>query len=124
MLARNLAGYIFISAMFSDVNGIMTVIAQNAENLQSLSYSRKFETEADTEGLKLMLQNKVNPLGMLSLFQRIKDDEKALPSFLSTHPVTDERIKVIKKLIKTSHYTDNNDNKLINAFKAINKNVQ
>lgn len=124
MLARNLAGYIFISAMFSDVNGIMTVIAQNAENLQSLSYSRKFETEADTEGFKLMLQNKVNPQGMLSLFQRIKDDEKALPSFLSTHPVTDERIKVIKELIKTTHYTDNNDNKLINAFKAIYKNVQ
>lgn len=119
MLARNLAGYIFISAMFSDVNGIMTVIAQNAENLQSLSYSRKFETEADTEGLKLMIINNVNPKGMVSLFQRIKEDDKALPSFLSTHPVTDERIKVITEMIKTSYYVDKENIKLNNAFKAI-----
>jgi len=124
MLARNLAGYIFISAMFSDVNGIMTVIAQNAENLQTLTYSRKFETEADTEGLKQMIINNINPNGMVSLFQRIKDDEKALPSFLSTHPVTDERIKVIKELIKTSHYTDNKDIKLIKIFFTLQKSLQ
>jgi Zn-dependent protease with chaperone function len=119
MLARNLAGYIFISAMFSDVNGIMTVIAQNAENLQSLSYSRKFETEADTEGLKLMIIKNVNPKGMVSLFQRIKEDDKVLPSFLSTHPVTDERIKVITEMIKTSYYADKENIRLKNTFKAI-----
>lgn len=115
MLSRNLAGYIFISAMFSDVNGIMTVIAQNAENLQALSYSRKFENEADTQGLNLVIRNKVNPRGMVSLFQRIKKEEKVLPAFLSTHPVTEDRINAISVQLHaiTSKTIERNDLNLI-----------
>ena len=116
MLARNLAGYIFISAMFSDVNGIMTIIAENAENLNALSYSRKFENEADSEGLQLMLNNHVNARGMLNLFQRIKSDEKALPSFLSTHPVTDERIAQISKQINKSKLKSKQNQELKQIF--------
>ncbi|MFZ4583498.1 MAG: M48 family metallopeptidase [Paludibacter sp.] len=119
MLARNLAGYIFISAMFSDVNGIMTVIAENAENLNALSYSRKFENEADREGLQLMFNNHVNARGMLNLFQRIKSDEKALPSFLSTHPVTDERMAEISKQINNSKANPKQNQELKQIFNKI-----
>jgi Zn-dependent protease with chaperone function len=110
MLARNLAGYIFISAMFSDVNGIMSIIAENAENLQSLSYSRKFEDEADAEGVLLMMHNNIDPHGMITLFSRLKEEKNVLPTFLSTHPVTIDRIQSIRVLIGNSKYK-NLDNK-------------
>jgi predicted Zn-dependent protease len=105
--------------MFSDVNGIMTIIAENAESLNALSYSRKFENEADSDGLQLMLNNNVNARGMLNLFQRIKTDEKALPSFLSTHPVTDERIAQISKQINNSKANPKQNQELKQIFNKI-----
>jgi len=105
MLCRNLSGYIFISVMFSDVNGIMAVVADNARNLESLSYSRQFEKEADEDGTQLMIKNNINPQGMTTLFTRLKTEEKVIvPAFISTHPMTDERIKYINKLIQQHSY--------------------
>ena len=49
ILTRNLAGYMMISLVFSDLNGIMSVLAENAQQLRSLSYSREFEEEADEQ---------------------------------------------------------------------------
>jgi len=43
---------------------------------------------------------------------------------LSTHPVTDERIKVIKAQIKSSQYVEIENIKLKNAFHAIQERNQ
>jgi len=105
MLCRNLSGYIFISVMLSDVNGVMAVIADNAHNLQSLSYSRKFEQEADEQGTQLMISNNINPLGMTLLFSRLKSQDKGtVPAFISTHPMTNNRIDDINNLIKQTKH--------------------
>jgi len=105
MLCRNLAGYIFISAVLSDVNGIMAVIGDNVHNLQSLSYSRQFEQQADEEGTLMMIQSQINPRGMTDLFTRLQTDEKViLPTFISSHPITTDRIKTIHKLIQQKTY--------------------
>ena len=53
-LFRSLGTYFVISLVLSDVNGIMAVLLQNADNLKSLSYSRKLEQEADEKGMTLM----------------------------------------------------------------------
>jgi beta-barrel assembly-enhancing protease len=101
MLCRNLSGYIFISVVLTDVNGIMAIIADNARNLESLSFSRQFEQEADVQGTELMIQNGINPKGMTTLFTRLKSEEKVLvPTFISSHPMTDDRIKYINELIR------------------------
>ena len=110
MLCRNLSGYIFISAVLSDVNGIMAVIGDNVHNLQSLSYSRQFEQQADEQGTNLMILNGINPKGMTDLFTRLQSNEKVVvPAFISSHPITTDRIVHIKKLINRSpqHYTFN-----------------
>ena len=110
MLCRNLSGYIFISAVLSDVNGIMAVIGDNVHNLQSLSYSRQFEQQADEQGTNLMILNGINPKGMTDLFTRLQSSEKVVvPAFISSHPITTDRIVHIKKLINRSpqHYTFN-----------------
>jgi len=110
MLCRNLSGYLFISAVLSDVNGIMAIIGDNVHNLQSLSYSRQFERQADEQGTQLMILNGINPNGMIDLFARLKSSETVvMPGFISSHPITTDRIVDINRLIlRTPHpYTFN-----------------
>ena len=105
MLCRNLAGYLLISLVFSDVNGIMAVLADNAQQLHSLSYSRKFENESDEQGLKILMNNHIDPNGMVQLFELIEKEEKiAIPKIISTHPLTKERKENMLKTIEESEY--------------------
>lgn len=122
MLARNVSGYIFISAIFSDVNGIMAVISDNANSLQSLSYSRRFEREADSEGFRLMISNYVNPEGMVWLFQRLQKEDQLVPEFISTHPMTEKRISEIKKMQGIYKYAIKESKKLSDLFQQIKEN--
>ncbi len=105
ILSRNLAGYLLISLIFSDVNGIMAILADNAQQLHSLSYSRKFEREADEQGLKILMNNHINPNGMVELFALIEREEKiAVPKIISTHPLTKERKENMQEIITNSVY--------------------
>ena len=117
MLCRNLSGYLFISAVLSDVNGIMAIIGDNVHNLQSLSYSRQFEREADEQGTDLMMLNGINPKGMTDLFTRLKSSEKvSIPAFISSHPITTDRIETINRLIKTTPHQFKPNPKLEELF--------
>lgn len=117
MLCRNLSGYIFLSALISDVNGIMSVIADNAHNLNSLSYSRKHEKEADIGGTDMLIKNNIDPKGMIRLFERLKDDKYlATLEIISTHPITDDRIKYIDEYIRETEYKIEKDSVLSALF--------
>jgi beta-barrel assembly-enhancing protease len=121
MICRNLSGYIFISAVLGDANGVMATIGDNVNTLQSLSFSRAFEHEADSDGFKILVNNKVNPKGMSNLFKRLQDEESSIsvPEFLSSHPVTTERISFINKMIQSKKYTFDENLKLKNLFDQI-----
>ncbi len=83
------------SIVLSGFGSVGDMVLRNASSLQQLSYSRKLEREADKEGMELMLQNKVNPVGMKLLMQQLQDSDKGLPSsfsFISSHPLSEERI--------------------------------
>jgi len=105
MLCRSLSGYLFISVVGSDVNGIKAIIGDNINNFQTLSYSRHFERQADEQGTDLMMLNGINPLGMIHLFTRLKSSEKGfVPAFISTHPITADRIAYLNRRInKRTH---------------------
>lgn len=107
MLCRNLAGYLFLSVALSDVNGVVGIIGDNIHSLQSLSYSRQFEQEADIKGMEILIKNNIDPEGMTRLFQRLqKDYDKLIPEFISSHPVTENRIHYIEKRIKEKQYNE------------------
>ena len=117
MLCKNLAGYIFISALLSDVNGVMAIIAENAHSLNTLSYSRDYEREADCDGTALMIQNNIDPYGMLKLFERLQEDDSfVVPEFFSSHPVTKDRIQYIEEYIKTREYESKHNAVLSELF--------
>jgi len=120
MMCRNLSGYIFVSAILGDANAVMATIGDNVNNLQSLSFSRKFEHEADAEGFEIIALNKTNPIGMSNLFKRLQDKEfVSIPEFLSSHPITTDRINYINKLIKKNPFEFKENAKLKKLFLEI-----
>lgn len=123
MLCRNLSGYIFVSALFSDINGIMAVIAENAHNLNTLTYSRKFENEADEEGTMILIQNGINPRGVISLFKILQKEEKDysnfIPEYISTHPYTKNRIENIEKIIREQSFAGRQKPALRRLFREL-----
>ena len=122
MLCRNLSGYLFISAVFNDVNGITAIIGDNIHSLQSMSYSRTFEKEADIEALEILQQNNIDPKGMLLLFDRLESHSVIeIPEFLSSHPITKERSNYIKELITKKKIKIVSNKKTEDLFKKLKK---
>ena len=120
MLCRNLAGYMVVSLLFSDVNGVMAVLAENAKQLHSLSYSRAFEQEADEQGLKILMDNKINPNGMVHLFEQLEKESKiSIPKIISTHPLTAERKENMNRIIAATQYEVSANKKLELIFEQL-----
>lgn len=110
-LFRSLSGYIFISLITSDINGISAILFENANSIYNLGYSRELEAEADSFAQKTMAKNQVNPQGLLDLFLVLNSASKLEPSeILSTHPLTKVRISFAKKFISKNGNFRNNEN--------------
>ena len=97
-ICRNFATDFVISSVVGDANSISAGLLSKASEFKQLKYSRELETEADNKGMELMLENKVDPNGMLNLLRLLKEEATEMPEFmkyLSTHPDTDSRIENI-----------------------------
>jgi Zn-dependent protease with chaperone function len=98
---RSMLKNMSVSAATSLVFGNSSSIINGAAYLNQLSYSRGLEAEADKTGIELLRRNHVNPIGMVKLMEDLQAQEKIQPvGFLSTHPLTKERIKAAKKVIQ------------------------
>jgi predicted Zn-dependent protease len=122
MICRNLAGYLTVSLLFSDVNGVVAVIAENAQLLHTLSYSRAKEQEADEQGIGILFQNNINPHGAVTLFEQLERESNVnIPKIISSHPLTKDRKKHMLKIIserkfKVVHHA--NLKRLFNQLKS------
>lgn len=111
------------SVVFSGFGDLGNVLLSNAGSLQQLSYSRKLEREADAKGMELLLQNKLDPGGMKKLMMEIQQTDKSLLpalSFMSTHPLTGERINNADDFIR-QHKNANfvTDSSLVKIWKQL-----
>ncbi len=104
---QNLSGVLLLNLVLGDASSFINLIAQQGQQIQQLSYSRELELEADREGLQLLLKNKINPKGMLSLLSKLKHENtgSSVPEFLSTHPLPDSRIEALSKLLVNNSET-------------------
>ncbi len=94
-MASRFSTSLLFSVITKDFNGVSKGLIENVNMLQVLKYSRQLESEADYEGMKLMVSNNINPVGMKWLMEDLKKLNREIPasmSFLSTHPLTDQRI--------------------------------
>ncbi|PSL32844.1 M48 family metallopeptidase [Dyadobacter jiangsuensis] len=99
---RSLGGYLFISLLLNDVNGVVTVLADNSNTLANLTYSRELETEADSKGMAIFKANGLDLKGFVDLFTVLKGehgDVEAL-KLLSTHPLTEDRLRAAAAMVK------------------------
>ncbi len=123
ILASSIAGYAIVSLVVGDVNGIMTTLANNANELNNLSFSREFEQSADKGSYEILKQNKINPEGMYQLFKTLDtSDNIDVPKILSTHPLTKDRIEYSKTLINKKEYSFSSNSDLQKAFDDLKKN--
>ena len=123
---RSLSSYFLLSLLFGDASGVTAVVIQNADQLKQLGYSRSLEEEADRNGLKLMKQRQVDPEGMTGLFNALKKEEGdagSIPQFLSSHPLTTERISYVNKDIAKHNYTVTEDAQLDSLWVEIKNNL-
>jgi predicted Zn-dependent protease len=70
--------------------------------------------------MQLMEKNQIDPKGMFQLMQKLKESNddssmKAL-SFLSSHPLTDERIADAEKYSSTHPFAEHVTNVLLNDY--------
>lgn len=78
--------------------------------LITLDYSRADENEADAIALELMKNADINPQGMADFFIRVSEEEemdegvKEVLSYLSTHPLSEERVQKIMGTPQTKNF--------------------
>ncbi|SHM46390.1 Peptidase family M48 [Chitinophaga jiangningensis] len=122
-LCKQLGASLVLDVFFGGM-GASSVLLSNADALHSLSYSRQFEKEADLEGLALLQANKIDQLGMVQLMQVLSaiPHKLKIPDFLSTHPLTKERIYYVRDQIRkhpAAHETNNDLEKAFRQLKAL-----
>ena len=99
-LLQHVSMKILLAAAVGDARGLSYGL-EGAQTLGMLRYSRQKEEEADREAIKMLIASGINPRGILTFFETVqKESEKSLklPSYLSTHPDLEERIKRLKTL--------------------------
>ena len=93
---------ILISSMTGDSGGAGTALMA-AKTLGSLAYRRSEESSADTEGLKMLVNARIDPNGLIDFFETLKKEYANMPDifiYISTHPDTGGRIEKLGNMIK------------------------
>ncbi len=101
-LFRAISRSVFLNLVTSDINGIAGFLAENLNVFYTLKYSKELEEEADLYAISQMTTSQLNIDGMVDLFKVLKEEEIdiTIPEFLSTHPLTDNRILKAEKARK------------------------
>lgn len=97
-LVRNGIFGLTIVFVTGDLNDVTTTIIAGASQLDTLSYSRSMEEEADAFGVDLLARRKENPEGLARFLESL--EKQPVPEFLSTHPDSSERAKAIRERMK------------------------
>jgi predicted Zn-dependent protease len=84
------------ATLTADAASLSVAVAGLPALLAQAKYSREFEAEADDFAFKLLKRHNRSPMAFATLMERLakkhEDEERAF-AFISTHPVTAERVK-------------------------------
>ncbi len=94
---------IMVDLVLGIVEGMIAFGAEIFSASAVNAYSRDAETDADVEGLKLMVDAGIDPSGMVEFFQIMEQEEDELtemiPLWMRSHPEHEERIVVLEARI-------------------------
>jgi predicted Zn-dependent protease len=94
--------FTIVQFVLGDVSSILVAAAEGGADLLVLRFSREAEEEADERGVSYLMKAGIDPRGMATFFDTLKEEEGAagaIPAFLSTHPATEERAARLRGLI-------------------------
>jgi predicted Zn-dependent protease len=78
--------------LLGDTSGLL---AYATDTLGSLKYQRSDEEEADLRGQAMMQRAGLDPRAMTAMLEALQD-QADIPAFLSTHPATGERLRILR----------------------------
>lgn len=99
-IAQSIGVIAAIEVMLGDVGGLVALGAEALQTAALNNYSQEHETQADLEGARMMHVSGLDPQAMIDMFQNLPEQD--LPDaldWLSTHPDSAERIRMIRKLL-------------------------
>ena len=99
---REMATRALVAAISSEAGGLDYVL-DNAAMVGSMRFSRQHETAADIQGMNMILDAKIDPKGMVEVFEILLAVTGDLPdglAYISSHPLTKDRIRSL------ASYTD------------------
>ncbi len=94
------AGPILVFRVFlgGDSRGLAGVLGGASDLLIRQSFSQQYETEADDVGWQTLVAARIDPRGMVTMFQKLQEHERqqqsafVLPRAFASHPALDRRI--------------------------------
>jgi predicted Zn-dependent protease len=101
LLLQHASTGLLLVAVSGDITSVMAYGSESARVLGTLSYTRHLESEADGEGLRMLLAADVDPQGMIAFFEKLRKKERGLPTavrYLTTHPMATDRVDSLKRL--------------------------
>lgn len=104
-LVRELSLRALISIATGDVSGLNQAIGA-AGQLGALRYRRADEEEADRDGFAMLVAARIDPRGMITFLERLREERLDLPrglEYLSTHPATEDRIAALRQRAAATH---------------------
>jgi len=102
---RALARALPLQAAISVMGGSAGGAAAMAGTMGALRYARGDESEADREGMRLLMAAGVDPQGMISFFETLEAEVGSTSpalTYFSTHPATEERRAELSALMAES----------------------
>jgi predicted Zn-dependent protease len=100
-MVRGLGLRATLAVVLSGSGELGGLMASMAEQLGTLQFSRRQESEADAAGVRLLESAGIDPRGMESFFEQLAAEQGVPPAFLSTHPASAERARRVQALIGT-----------------------
>jgi len=95
-ILQNSAIAVVAAAFTSDAASLSVAVGSMPALLAQTKYSREFETEADEYAFRLLKKHNYSPASFAAIMERLFEKQGKQPqmfNFISTHPVTEERIK-------------------------------
>ncbi len=120
-MVQSISTFAAVSLLLGDLTAVSAVFLEQANKVYNLKFSRAYEAESDEFSFQKMKEKSIDPNGIISLFERLKDSgdstvHASIPDFLSTHPGVDNRIKLMEERIKSEPYTVNKNERLEDLF--------
>ncbi len=95
-LVRQAGLWVTVQILLGDATGIAGTIAEGGRALVGKAYSRDLEYEADAIGWQLLIDAGLDPRGLARFLEDLAAQEgidgRGIPTFLSSHPASDDRI--------------------------------